>query len=132
MPGRVWRGTTLLQPAGVTGECQSLDAPFGHAGDRLHEWMFGTRWWREMAEALQAAREAAGGKDVRLGGGPTMIRDLVAAGLVDHMHIVVSRSCSAGACGSGTDRGGLEENYEIEATSSPSGVTHMTFTRAGS
>src|SRR5439155_24802996 len=31
-----------------TGEGQSRDAPFGHAGDRLHEWMFATRWWREM------------------------------------------------------------------------------------
>ena len=28
-----------------TGEGQSLDAPFGHAGERLHEWMFATRWW---------------------------------------------------------------------------------------
>ena len=24
-----------------TGEGQSLDAPFGHAGERLHEWMAG-------------------------------------------------------------------------------------------
>ena len=31
-----------------TGEGQSADAPFGHAGERLHEWMFVTRWWREM------------------------------------------------------------------------------------
>ena len=31
-----------------TGEGQSYDAPFGHAGDRLHEWMFATRWWHEM------------------------------------------------------------------------------------
>jgi hypothetical protein len=30
-----------------TGEGQSLDAPFGHAGERLHEWMFTTRWWRQ-------------------------------------------------------------------------------------
>ena len=30
-----------------TGEGLSLDAPFGHAGDRLHEWMFVTRWWHE-------------------------------------------------------------------------------------
>src|SRR4029453_16171201 len=28
----------------ATGEGQSLDAPFGHAGERLHEWMFVTRW----------------------------------------------------------------------------------------
>jgi hypothetical protein len=26
---------------------------------------------------------------------------------------------------------GLEHDYEVEATSSPSGVTHVTFTRAG-
>ena len=41
------------------------------------------------AEALETAREAAGGQDVRLGGGPTVIRDFLAAGLVDHMHTVV-------------------------------------------
>jgi hypothetical protein len=29
-----------------TGEGQSHDAPFGHAGERLHEWMFATQWWR--------------------------------------------------------------------------------------
>src|ERR671911_100162 len=31
-----------------TGEGQSHDAPFGHAGERLHDWMFATRFWREM------------------------------------------------------------------------------------
>ena len=31
----------------ATGEGQSLEEPFGHAGERLHEWMFGTRWWKE-------------------------------------------------------------------------------------
>src|SRR3712207_9159279 len=29
----------------ATGEPQSAEAPFGHAGERLHEWMFGTRFW---------------------------------------------------------------------------------------
>lgn len=28
-----------------TGEGQSREAPFGHAGERLHEWMFSTRFW---------------------------------------------------------------------------------------
>ena len=28
-----------------TGEPQSLDEPFGHAGERLHEWLFATRFW---------------------------------------------------------------------------------------
>src|SRR5207247_8695243 len=31
-----------------TGEPQSHHAPFGHAGERLHEWMLTTRWSHEM------------------------------------------------------------------------------------
>jgi hypothetical protein len=31
-----------------TGEGQSHDAPFGHAGERLHEWMSATRLRGEM------------------------------------------------------------------------------------
>ena len=31
-----------------TGAGQSLDAPFGHAGTRLHEWFFPTRTFRAM------------------------------------------------------------------------------------
>ena len=31
-----------------TGDGITFDAPFGHAGERLHEWMFATRFWREM------------------------------------------------------------------------------------
>jgi dihydrofolate reductase len=30
---------------GFGTEGQSADAHFGHAGDRLHQWMFATRWW---------------------------------------------------------------------------------------
>src|ERR1051325_10773170 len=29
----------------ATGEGLTADAPFGHAGERLHEWMFATRFW---------------------------------------------------------------------------------------
>ncbi len=32
----------------ATGEGQSLEAPFGHAGHRLHTWVFETRWGRRM------------------------------------------------------------------------------------
>ena len=41
-------------------------------------------------EALDRAREAARGKDVRLGGGVSTIRQYLRAGLVDEMHLVVS------------------------------------------
>jgi dihydrofolate reductase len=41
-------------------------------------------------EALDRAREAARGKDVRIGGGASTIRQYLQAGLVDEMHLVVS------------------------------------------
>jgi dihydrofolate reductase len=196
----------------ATGEGQSRDAHFGHAGGRLHEWMFATRWGREMlgrpggsrgvddaflrlfdveigaeimgagkfghpgwheepewkgawgknppfhtpvfvlthhtrpsiemeggttfhfvdaspAEALETAREAANGKDVRLGGGPTMVREFLAAGLVDHMHIVVVPILLGRGVRLWDGLEDLEKDYEVEATSSRSGVTHVTFAR---
>ncbi len=41
-------------------------------------------------EALQRAREAAAGKDVRVGGGVATVRQYLQAGLVDQMHLVQS------------------------------------------
>jgi dihydrofolate reductase len=196
-----------------TGEPQSLEAPFGHAGQRLHQWMFATRfgkammgrsggsagvdeafarqfdeagvgveimgankfgppgwqedadwkgWWGpnppfhtpvfvlthrprpsiEMeggttfhfldaspAEALAAAREAAGGRDVRIGGGVTLVRDFLAAGLVDHLHVVVVPILLGRGERLWDGLEGIEQGYTAEATSSPTGVTHVTFTR---
>jgi dihydrofolate reductase len=40
--------------------------------------------------ALERAKEAAGGKDVRLGGGVATMRQYLLAGLVDEMHLVQS------------------------------------------
>jgi dihydrofolate reductase len=198
----------------ATGEGLSPDAPFGHAGERLHEWMFATRSGREMfgqtggtggiddafarmfapgigaeimgagkfgpprwhedptwkgwwganppfhtpvfvlthhprpslvmeggttfhfidaspAEALAAAREAADGQDVRIGGGPTIVREFLAAGLVDHLHIVVVPILLGRGVRLWDGLEGLEKDYAVEATSSPCGVTHVTFTRVG-
>ena len=209
---RVQHVTISLDGFG-TGEGQSLETPFGHAGERLHEWMFNTQWGRRMigqpggtsgiddtflrlfdkgigaeimgankygypgwykdpawkgwwgpnpvfhtpvfvlthhtrapiemeggttfhfinaspAEAVEAARKAAGGQDIRLGGGPTMIREFLQAGLVDHMHIVVAPILLGRGVRLWDGLEGLEQNFQIESISSPSGVTHMTFTRA--
>jgi dihydrofolate reductase len=41
-------------------------------------------------EALGRAREAAGERDVRIGGGAATIRQYLTAGLVDEMHLVYS------------------------------------------
>jgi dihydrofolate reductase len=40
--------------------------------------------------ALERAREAAGGRDVRVGGGVSTIRQYLQAGLLDEMHLAVS------------------------------------------
>jgi dihydrofolate reductase len=40
--------------------------------------------------ALERAREAARGKDVRLGGGVATVREYLAAGLVDELHLAIS------------------------------------------
>jgi len=82
------------------------------------------------AETLETARKAAGGQDVRIGGGATVIREFVAAGLVDHMHIVVVPILLGRGVRLWDGLEGLEKGYQVEATSSPSGATHVTFTRA--
>ncbi len=197
----------------ATGEGQSLEAPFGHAGHRLHQWMFATRyahrevlhqpggsegvdnvladqhgpgigaeimgankfgppgwqddanwrgWWgdnppfqtptyvlthrplpsMEMeggttfhfiaaapADALKIAQEAAAGQDVRIGGGPTVVRDFLAAGLVDHLHVVQVPILLGRGVRLWDGLEGLEEQYTVESVTTPSGVTHFTFTR---
>lgn len=40
-------------------------------------------------EALDRAKEAATGKDVRIGGGPNTIRQYLEAGLIDEMHLAI-------------------------------------------
>jgi len=81
-------------------------------------------------DALRQAKEAADGKDVRIGGGPTVIREFLAAGLVDHMHVVVVPILLGRGVPLWAGLEGLEQDYAVEATASPSGVTHVTFTRA--
>jgi dihydrofolate reductase len=80
-------------------------------------------------EAVDAARAAAGKQDVRVGGGPTMVRDFIAAGLVDHIHFVQVPMVLARGVRVWDGLEGLEANYELEAVSTPSGVTHLIFNR---
>jgi dihydrofolate reductase len=79
------------------------------------------------SEALQVAQEAAGGQDVRIGGGATVVRDFVAAGLVDHMHLVQVPIVLGHGVRVWDGLKALEETFDIEAVSTPSGVTHLTF-----
>jgi dihydrofolate reductase len=81
------------------------------------------------AEALAIAKEAAGGLDIRIGGGPTSLRDFLAADLIDFMHVaVVPLILGRGErAWDGLER--LEQRFEVESVSSPSGVTHLMFSR---
>jgi dihydrofolate reductase len=201
----------------ATGEGQSLEAPFGHAGHRLMQWFLpthtfvsktghddeavgqGTRgiddafagatdagigveimgrrkfgpqqgpwedeswrgWWGEEPpfhspvvvlthhprpdlqvgetsflfrdasprEALDLAAELAGGLDVRLGGGPTVVREFLEADLVDHLHIVVVPIVLGRGVRLWDGLENLEQRFDVETTASPSGVVHYVFTR---
>jgi dihydrofolate reductase len=198
----------------ATGEGQSLDAPFGHAGGRLMEWFMGTRtfhamqgepggstgvddavasnwgpgigaeimgrnkfgpqrgpwadhewrgWWGDdpvfhtpvfvlthhprppipmkggttfhfidasPAEALATARQAAGDLDIRIGGGPSTVRQFLAADLIDHLHIALVPIVLGRGERLWDGLEDLERRFGVESVSTPSGVTHLTFTRS--
>ena len=81
------------------------------------------------ADALEMAQQAAAGLDVRIGGGPTMVREFLAAGLVDYLHIVQVPILLGRGVRLWDGLEGLEQRHEVEAVSTPSGVLHLTFTR---
>ena len=66
---------------------------------------------------------------MRIGGGPTVARDFIAAGLVDHIHVVQVPMVLGRGVRLWDGLEGLETRYRVETVSTPSGVTHLTFTR---
>ncbi|MCK9895791.1 dihydrofolate reductase family protein [Frankia sp. AgB32] len=81
------------------------------------------------AEALRQAREAAGGLDVRIGGGPTTVREFLVADLIDHLHVVVVPIILGRGVRLWDDLEGLEKRFTVEPVTTPRGVTHVTFSR---
>ncbi len=81
-------------------------------------------------EALAIARDAAGGLDVRLGGGGTSVREFLAAGLVDLLHIAQVPIVLGRGVRLWDGLEGLERDYSVESVTTPSGMTHITFTRS--
>jgi dihydrofolate reductase len=80
--------------------------------------------------ALEQAFAAAGGRDVRLGGGVSAIRAYLAAGLVDEMHIAVVPLL----LGSGERLldGEVTAGYRIVEYEASPAAAHYLFARAGS
>jgi dihydrofolate reductase len=83
------------------------------------------------ADALAAAREAAAGQDVRIGGGVTVVRDFLAAGLVDRLHLVQVPIVLGRGVRLWDGLESLEHTYDVESVTTPSGVTHLSFTAKG-
>jgi dihydrofolate reductase len=81
------------------------------------------------AEVLALATEAAGGLDVRLGGGPTTVNAFLAADLVDYLHVVVVPIVLGKGVPLWTGLGGLHCRFDVETVAVPSGATHLFFTR---
>ncbi|MFF0547545.1 dihydrofolate reductase family protein [Streptomyces sp. NPDC090085] len=81
------------------------------------------------AEVLAAAKEAAGGRDVRLGGGATTIRAFLDADLVDTLHVVVSPVDIGSGARLWTSSDDLLDRFHRDVVPSPSGVTHHLFWR---
>ncbi|OZC67132.1 deaminase [Rhodococcus sp. 06-470-2] len=83
----------------------------------------------EPAEVLTQAKEAAGGKDVRLGGGVTSIREFLDADLVDTLHIAVSPIEFGSGLKLWDSPDELNDRFEHEVIPSSSGVNHHLFWR---
>ena len=191
-----------------TGDGLTLEAPFGHAGERLHGWYVATQffhtmrsetgggegvdnafaerhssnigaeimgrgkfgpqtgpwedlewegWWgaeppfhtpvfvlthhvrpsitlsdttfhfvdADPAEALRQAKAAAGGRDVRLGGGVSTVRAFLDADLVDTLHIAVAPIDLGRGERLWNDADELLDRYHRDTVPSGSGVTHL-------
>ena len=81
------------------------------------------------AGVLDQAREAARGRDVRLGGGATVIREFLAADLVDTMHVVVSPVTLGSGVRLWESPDELLDRFHLDVVPSSSGVTHHLFWR---
>lgn len=83
------------------------------------------------AEALARAKALAGDRDIRIGGGTTTIREFLHADLIDYLHIAVVPIFLGRGELLWDGMEGIEERFDIESVTSPSGVIHMTFSRRG-
>ncbi len=81
------------------------------------------------AEALAQAVAVAGGRDVRIGGGASTVRDFLRAGLVDDLHVAVVPIILGSGIRLWDDLRGIENGARVSAVAAQSGVTHITFSR---
>jgi dihydrofolate reductase len=83
----------------------------------------------EPREALASATKDANGEDVRIGGGPTVVREFLTEGLVDDMHLAIAPLVLGSGIRIWDDLRGLEQTHAVSSEVAESGVVHVTFTR---
>ena len=81
--------------------------------------------------AVERAKVAANGLDVRAGGGPTTIRSFLEADVVDNMHIVVAPIMLDSGIRLWDTPADFDDRFHHEIIPSPSGVTHHLLWRRG-
>lgn len=80
-------------------------------------------------EVLAEAVAAAGGKDVRVGGGIRTARSFLRAGLVDELHVGIAPIVLGRGNRVWEDLRGLESTHDVATVVAESGTIHVTFTR---
>ncbi len=82
-----------------------------------------------IADVLDEAAEAAGGLDVRIGGGIRTAQEFLRAGLVDDLHVAIAPIVLARGNPVWQDLRGLEQTHQVTTEVSESGTIHVVFTR---
>jgi dihydrofolate reductase len=80
-------------------------------------------------DVLTEATEAAGGLDVRVGGGYSLVRDFLRAGLVDDLHLMVAPVFLGRGHRLWDDLRGFELTHTVTTEVAESGTIHLTLTR---
>jgi dihydrofolate reductase len=81
------------------------------------------------ATVLARAKEAAQGKDVRLGGGPSTIRQFLDADLVDTLHVAVAPVTLGAGVRLWESPDELLDRFDVDVVPSRNGVVHHLFWR---
>ncbi|GAA4371375.1 dihydrofolate reductase family protein [Nocardioides caricicola] len=80
-------------------------------------------------DVLAEASEAAGGLDIRVGGGIRTARAFLRAGLVDDLHVAIAPVVLDRGHRVWEDLRGLEQTHRMTTEVAESGTLHVTFTR---
>ena len=98
--------------------------PLSMAGGTTFEFLSATP-----IEVLKMAQDAAGGKDVRIGGGATVVRDFLKAGLIDQLHVAINPILLGRGIRLWDELRELESGYNVNTEVAESGIIHLTMRR---